>query len=175
MRRQVGELSTLDDLDRRESAVAVWGRRALVTALALLVLAGLLGLLGVRTTTTTAAGNGYRLSLEHASIARSGLDVPFEITVVTEGQFADQLTIALTGDYFDIYETQGFTPEPTESSRDGRILYLTFDTPDGNTMVVDYDAYIQPASQQGRSGTVGVVSTEGVVLVSVAFRTRVLP
>jgi hypothetical protein len=80
----------------------------------------------------------------------------------------------VTGDYFDIYETQGFTPEPSEATRDGDTLYLTFAAPPGDTFVLDYDAYIQPASQIGQDGTISVV--EGSErLASVDFHTRLLP
>lgn len=108
-------------------------------------------------------------------MARAGLDVPFAVTVSHAGGFAKTLTIAVTGAYFDIYETQGFTPEPSSEVRDGETLYLTFDSPPGDTFRFSYDAYIQPSSQQGRSGEVSLLSGDGSRLVTVPFRTRLLP
>ena len=90
------------------------------------------------------------------------------------GGFGKQLTLAVTGDYFDIFETQGFHPNPTDETRDGHDLYLTFTAPPGDTFVVDFDAYIQPASQQGRSATVALVKGT-TPLVWVSYRTRLLP
>lgn len=155
--------------------MAVWGRRVVRGGLALLVLAGLTGFLGVHTTTAHAAGDGYGLSLRYATIARAGLDVPWEVTVTHDGGFGDTITLAVTGDYFDIYETQGFTPDASKAVRNGSTLYLTFDAPGDDTFVVSYDAYIQPSSQQGRSGTLGVVDPDGRTVTQLDFRTRLLP
>ena len=167
--------STRTGVVAREGAVGIWGRRAVMTAIAVFVLVGLTGYLGVHTATATTEEDGYRLSLRYASVARSGLDVPWTVTVVADGGFSDTLTLAVTGDYFDIYETQGFNPEPSSSVRNGDTMFLTFDSPGGDTFVVTYDAYIQPASQQGRDGVVGVVTDDGRTVARVGFRTRLLP
>jgi hypothetical protein len=153
----------------------VWGRRAVLAVLAAFVLLGLSGLLGVHTSTASADEDGYEVSLRYAAVARAGLDVPFEVTVTTEGEFADTITLAVTADYFDIFETQGFTPDPSSAVRNGDVLYLTFDSPGGHTFKVSYDAYIQPAAQQGRSGSVGVVTADGSTVARVPFHTRLLP
>lgn len=168
--------STLSGLEQRpQRPLAVWGRRAFLSALLVLVLAGLGGFLGVRTETATAHRNGYTLQVEHAAVARSGLDVPWQVTVDREGGFAATITLAVTGDYFDIYETQGFSPEPSASVRDGELVYLTFDAPEGERFTLSYDAYIQPASQRGRDATVSVVDDALVPLVSVEIDTFLLP
>jgi len=101
--------------------------------------------------------------------------VPFVITVRHAGGLGKQVTLAVTGGYFDIFETQAFHPEPSDESRDGHTLYLTFEAPpQGDTFTVAYDAYIQPAAQVGRSATVGVVD-EGRQVAVVDVRTRLLP
>ena len=167
--------STRTSVAASEGPGAVWGRRAVMTGIAAFVLVGLTGRLGVHTTTHTADEDGYRLSLRFATVARSGLDVPWTVTVVADAGFSDTVTLAVTGDYFDIYESQGFFPEPSASVRNGDTLFLTFDSPGGDTFVVSYDAYIQPASQQGRDGSVGVVTDDGRTVARVGFRTRLLP
>lgn len=70
----------------------------MLVALGLLVGAGLVGLLGVRSTTTSSAQDGWTLSLEHAAIARAGLDVPWTVTVTHEAGFDGDVTLAVTGD-----------------------------------------------------------------------------
>jgi hypothetical protein len=160
---------------RRQERTAAWGRRAVLGVLALIVFAGLIGVLGVRTTTGHASGGGFSLSVDHASVARAGLDVPWQVTVTNADGFEKTVTLAVTGDYFDMYETQGFTPEPSASVRDGETLYLTFDAPKGDTFTVDYDAYIQPSSQRGESGTVSVVDSDLRPLASVDIDTFLLP
>ena len=154
---------------------ARWGRRVFLGLLLVVVLAGAAGLLGVRSATATASANGYDLEVTHASVARAGLDVPWQVVVTHADGFEKEVTIAVTGDYFDIYETQGFTPEPSASMRDATTLYLTFDAPDGDVLAVDYDAYIQPSSQVGRDATVSVVDAAHVPLVSVDIDTYLLP
>lgn len=161
--------------NRRLDLTGLWARRAFLTALAVTLVLGLLGWLGVRTATESARASGWTLSLEYASVARAGLDVPWQVTVQHAGGLGTTVTLALTGDYLDIYETQGFHPQPSAEWRDGTTLYLQFDAPpDSDTMVVAYDAYIQPAAQDGRAGSLAVVQ-EGAPVARVRFATRVLP
>jgi hypothetical protein len=167
--------STLEPVDsRRHDVAGIWARRVFISLLAGVVVAGLFGFLGVRTDTAATEEAGYELSLHHATTARAGFDVPWEVTVTSAGGFDQTLELAVTGDYFDIYETQGFAPEPSESTRDGDTLYLTFEAPPGDTFVLAYDAYIQPSSQIGKDGTISVVVDDERV-ASVDFRTRLLP
>lgn len=168
--------STLTDFQtRRQERTGVWGRRVFLALLLLIVLTGASGLLGVRSSTSTAVDDGYRLSVDHASIARAGLDVPWQVTVTHPGGFGKTITLAVTGDYFDIYETQGFTPEPSAMVRDADTVYLTFDAPEGSAFTVDYDAYIQPAGQRGHSATVSVVDARLRRLATVHIDTSLLP
>lgn len=168
--------STLTGFETRsQERVAAWGRRAVLTLLLAIVVAGASGLLGVWTSTGSAVGDGYALSVKYASIARAGLDVPWQVTVTREGGFDKTITLAVTGDYFDIYETQGFTPEPSAMVRDAETLFLTFDAPEGDTFTVDYDAYIQPSSQRGASATVALVDADLEPIASVDIDTLLLP
>jgi hypothetical protein len=168
--------STLAGVDSDpQSSAALWGRRGFLLALLALVIAGLLGVLGVHAVTRGTDELGWRVSLTYAGTARPGLDVPWEVTVTHPGGFGKSLTLAITGSYFDIFETQGFHPTPSDETRDGNTLYLTFaPPPSGDTFVVAYDAYIQPASQSGSGGTVAVVSG-GRKLAAVPFTTHVWP
>jgi hypothetical protein len=167
--------STIQGLETpTQGVLAAWSRRAFLAVLLVFVLAGLAGFLGVRTATERDEGAGYTLDLRYAATARSGLDVPWQVTVTREGGFDKELTLTVTGDYFDIYETQGFTPEPTESTRSEDTLYLTFTAPEGDTFMVAYDAYIQPASQVGADGTLSVLE-DGRPVASVDFDTMLWP
>jgi hypothetical protein len=159
----------------RQSAAARWGRRGFLLALLALAVAALLGALGVHSVTSVADQEGWRLSVRYADTARPGLDVPWEVEVSHPGGFGKSVTLAITAHYFDIFETQGFHPTPSDETRDGNTLYLTFAPPtSGDTFVVAYDAYIQPASQSGSDGTVAVVS-HGQELAAVPFSTHVWP
>ncbi|CAB4762955.1 unannotated protein [freshwater metagenome] len=170
--------ATLEGLEGRSGGTtALWLRRGFVGLLALGMLAALLGLLGDRTerVTATSADGRWTLSLLHARLSRAGLDVPWEVTVTRRGGFEGPVVLGVTGTYFDLYETQGFRPEPSASYRDAQTLFLEFEPPpSGDVLVVAYDAYIQPASRQGSAGTVAVRSGEEV-LVGLDFSTGLLP
>jgi len=159
----------------RHSA-AVWVRRGALTVLALVVAAGLSSYLGVHTGTASAERDRWGLTLKYPQVARPGLDVRWQATVTHPGGFGKEVTLAVSGDYLNIFETQGFHPEPSDETRDGRMLYLTFTAPPGDTFVVDFDTYVQPASQSGRAATLAVVDPRTLSpLASVDFRTRVMP
>lgn len=167
--------STLQGLeDSRLDILGLWTRRAFLLALVVVLLLGLLGWLGVRSATRSAREEDWTVSLTYASVARAGLDVPWQAEVRHVGGFDGPVTLALDGDYLEIYETQAFHPQPSAEWRDGRTLYLQFEAPPGDTMVVSYDAYIQPAAQQGRAGTLSVMQ-DGSPVATVDFDTHLLP
>jgi hypothetical protein len=75
-----------------------------------------------------------------------------------------------------MFETQGFHPQPADETRDASTLYLTFTAPPGDTLVVDFDTYVQPASQAGSAATVAVVDNATLTpLTSVHVSTRLTP
>lgn len=167
--------STLDDV--RPAAAgprSALVRRAATGLLLVVVLAGAAGLLGVRTSTTSATGGGYTVSVEYAWVARAGLDVPWTVTVERPGGFSGPVTLAVTREYFAIYEEQGLDPEPATQTADAEHLYWTFDPPPGDVLTVDFDAYVQPSSQWGASGEVAVLDG-GAPAVVVGFATGLVP
>jgi len=115
------------------------------------------------------------VTVEYAAVARAGLDVPWQVKVRRAGGFDGPVTLAVTADYFDIYEEQGLDPQPTAESSDGTYLYWTFDPPPvGDQLAVDFDAYIQPSSQLGSGGEVSVlVGNERVATTE--FHTWLVP
>jgi hypothetical protein len=147
----------------------------LVGLLVLIVGAGATGLLGVHSVTSTGTDRGYEVTVEYAAVARAGLDVPWQVQVRQVGGFDGPVTLAVTADYFDIYEEQGLDPQPTAESSDGQYLYWTFDPPPtGDLLAVDFDAYIQPSAQLGASGEVSVMEgTERVA--TTGFHTWLVP
>lgn len=155
--------------------IAAWGRRGFLLLVLLFVVAGLCGFLGVRSETTSSDGGGYHISLQYPRIARPGLDVPWQVTITHPGGFSGPVVLEATGSYFDIFESQGITPEPNKETQDGTWWRMTFDPPpSGDTLVVSLDVYIQPSSQRGRSGTVRVLD-HGRPTAGVDFRTTIVP
>ena len=165
---------TTYDLQDANHPAAVWARRSTLGLMALAVAAALLTLLGVHSSTTTTVANGYRLDVVYPRVARPGLDAPFQVTVSHPGGFGGQLTLAVSGHYLDLYESQGFRPQPSGETREGNTYFLTFTAPPGNVFRVYFDAYIQPASQRGRAGWVEVLN-QGQVEATSHFSTWLWP
>jgi hypothetical protein len=166
--------STTWDLRGGNRPATVWARRGWLALLWLAVVAALLTLLGVHSSQTTVQSNGYRLEVVYPRIARAGLDVPWQVTVSHPDGFGKQLTLAVSGDYFNLFESQGMRPQPSDETRDGNTYYLTFTAPPGDTFRMYFDTYVQPASQVGRSGWVEVVY-QGKVLARADYSTWLWP
>jgi hypothetical protein len=160
--------------DRERGKRGTWARRAFISALCLVVAAASLGLLGGHTSTATASRDGYHLTLQYPRIERAGIDTFWELTVVHRGGFPSGITVAVTGDYFDLFETQGFYPTPSTTTRDATNVYMSFTKPPGNTFVLMFDAYIQPYSVFGKKATVSVMR-HGVTLASIRYHTWLVP
>lgn len=149
-------------------------RRTILVLLGLVVLAGGVGLLGVKSGSVADAGDGYALTVDYAQIARAGLDVPFDVTVTRTGGFDEDVILAMTADYFKIFEHQGVSPEPDSETSEGPMVYMTFLAPQGEEFHLIYDVYIQGSSQLGASGEVWLIVDDRPVL-EVAFTTVLLP
>lgn len=158
----------------RRPAVTVL-RRVAVVVLLLAVLAGAVGLLGVRTGTTTARGDGYELTVTYPRTARAGLDAAWGVDLTAPpGGFGDQIVLAVRSDYFDFWEEQGFSPEPSAETSDATYDYMTFDPPPGNEFSLSFDGYVQPGSQRGGDGEVAVL-VDGRRAVAAGFSTWLAP
>lgn len=167
--------STLEGIsDRRPTGASTWIRRGFLLLVLLFVVAGLCGFLGVKSETTSTSAGGYQVSLTYARIARPGLDVPWRLTVTHPGGFSGPIRIRATADYFDILDSTSLVPQPASETRDGSWWYWTFSAPRGDTLVVELDSYIQPSSQQGRSGTLQVLDGD-LPTAAVSFSTTLIP
>jgi hypothetical protein len=169
--------STLERLRHPDDQAThgLWARRVAVTLLCLVLIAAGSGWMGVHSSSVSATANGYTLQVEYARVARAGLDVPFTLRVTADQPIKHEIVIGISADYFRMFETQGFFPDPTDATTDAGTVYLTFSPPpDGNTMVIDYDAYIQPAAQIGKGAEISVI-IGGVHRVSVTISTTLLP
>lgn len=153
----------------------LWGRRLAVGALAAVLIAAVAGALGLRTGNAEAEAGGYRLHVQYPAVARAGLDVVWSVAVHHPGGFGKEVTLRLTRGYTGLFEHQGYSPEPSAEHQDAAYDYLTFDAPAGDTFTFDVDAYVQPASHRGTTAEIAVLDGSGTPVVSVGFRTRLLP
>lgn len=170
--------STLDDVRGAASSHrGMLARRAVLVGLGVVVAAGATGLLGLRTSSRSQSRAGWRTTLRYPRLARAGLDVTWQVRVEAPEPFgADvSLVLAVTGTYFELFETQGFVPEPESDSRDGRWRYLEFAPQEGSRdLVVDFDAYVQPAAQTGRDAELRVLADDEPV-GALSWTTTLLP
>ena len=173
--RRVTLDSTLRDVRRStEGPGSRLGRRLSLVLLLLLVVAAAIGAFGVHSATVSDRANGYLLGVTYPRTARAGLDVPFTAHVQHTGGFPSSLTLAISTEYFRMFETQGFYPDADSATNDGRFVYLTFTAPHGDTFVMDFDAYIQPSAQLGKSATVKLI-VRGSTVATVRLHTWLVP
>ncbi|MCU1620765.1 MAG: hypothetical protein JWR28_3309 [Modestobacter sp.] len=159
----------------RRHPLKTWGRRGTILVLLLVVGLGATGWLGVHTSRTSTAGGGYQLSVEYPRVARAGWDTAWTVTVTAPGTFPDEITLAVTADWFDLFETQGLSPAPSDEYSDGTMEYFVLTTPpDSATMTFDFDAYVQPTAQLGRSADVWLI-IDGQRVAALDYRTWLVP
>ncbi len=149
-------------------------QRTGVVVLFVLVVAAAFGVFGVHSRTTSTHGGGYGLSVTYPQTARAGLDVPWRAHVHRAGGFDSAITLAVSTDYWRMFETQGFFPDADSATNDGHFVYFTFQKPQGTDFVLDYDAYIQPAAQLGKSATVKLI-VHGRVVAETTLHTWLVP
>ncbi len=154
---------------------ARFGRRLFALGLTVFLLLGALDVYGVRTAEASATAGGDQLTVRYARVSRGGLATPWSVQLRRAGGFdRDTVTLAADSGYFDIFDENGFDPEPLESRTDGDRIVWTFRAPVGDTLTVDFDARIEPAVQLERAeGTVWLV--DGPLPLSVGFSTFVMP
>lgn len=153
----------------------VWARRAAIAVLVVIVALGASGWLGVHGSEVTTRGGGYTLSVEYPRVARAGWDIPWTVTITAPGSFPEEVTVAVTSDWFDLFESQGFSPEPAEEYTDATMDYFVLTTPpNGGTMTFDFDTYVQPTAQLGASADVWLI-VDGQRVAAVDYRTWLVP
>lgn len=168
--------STVCDVsDAERNRRGLFGRRVALSLIALVVAVGATGWLGVHAGTASANSNGYDLTVTYPHVARAGLDVPWNLRLVHRGGFQGDIVVAISADYYDIFEFQGMHPEPSDETSDGRFVYLTFSPPKhGDVFTTALDTYVQPASQVGRH-VVTEVLIDDTVVARVSYKTWLVP
>lgn len=181
--------STVDtcvDLDAKTGQRVRGGRRwvyritaavlTVVVVLAVVDASGGVAIYGVESGHARASGGGYELDVHYPTVSRPALASPFQVKVRRPGGFDGDVTIAIELDYLRLWDENGLNPAPAEETTSGDLLVWTYPPPDhGDVLTIDYDGRIEPAAQQGRSGSVSLLDEDGTRLVSVSFTTRVLP
>lgn len=152
-------------------------RRVGLVAVAVFVALGLAGVLGTRTAETTASAGGYDLTVTYPQVSRSGHAVRFEVQVRRDGGFpaGEPVRLRVLGRYYDLFDENGFSPQPDSETADDRYVVDEFAPPDGDTLLVSVDTRVEPARNRGEDGEVSVLDADGRPVVTVRFHTFVMP
>jgi hypothetical protein len=156
---------------------AIWVRRAFLSLLAIIVVAGVFEFFGVRSRTVTArsADGSAELSVRYAEVARAGLDVPFEVTVHREGGFDGDVVLSLSNDYLALFDRNAMDPEPSAATSTHDATIWTFDAPPGDTFTLSFDMQVQSSRHWGRSGELDLLDASGATEARATFKTWLAP
>ena len=146
----------------------------MLVGLFLFVLAGLLNLLGVRMATVSQEAGDYELSVRYPIIGRPGLGMSWQIEVTHRGGFDGPVELAVDSRYFAIFDENGLDPSPDSETPAGDMVIWTFDQPEGDRLVVDFDARFAPTWSLTEEGRVELRDGDEV-LAAVGFRTWIMP
>lgn len=149
-------------------------RRVGLVGIGVLLAAGMLNLLGVRTGVVRDAADGVTLAVTYAEASRSGLATPWQVEVMSPGGFGGPVTLTTSAAYFDRFDFNEFYPEPSSTTVRGELLVLTFEPPQGDLLVVRFDGRASPTFGIG-SGSTTTLETDGLPRLSVSYRTVVMP
>jgi hypothetical protein len=155
---------------RRARAV----RRLFMSVVAVFLLLGVSGTLGVRTRTTTAQAGGYQLTVTYGQVSRPGLPTPWGFEVHRPGGFDGPITVSTSSAYLDLFDENGFDPEAVKVTATPDAVIWEFEPPPGDTLAVSLDARIEPAAQWGRAAETSVLE-EGEPVVTARYKTWILP
>ena len=142
-----------------------WLRRIGLSCFTLLVLAGLLGFLGVRTTTDSGRDGELEVRLTRAEIARPALAVPYRLVISRAGGFDEPIEVRVTTSYLESFDENGANPDPDGSTTDGDDTVWTFGAPDGDVLTVWLDTRVEPGVQWRRQGRTSVVTGDELVVI----------
>jgi hypothetical protein len=169
-------VATLHDArDERAVRRARNARRVGLGVLALLVAAGLSGLLGIRSGTAESTADGYTLRVTYPQVTRAGIAVPFRVRVRHAGGFDGPLTLAISKRLFSRFDFQNHYPNPSTETSSAELVYYEFDPPPGEVFELDVDARTAP--DQNGSTTVyrTALLVDGSEVTDVSYRVWVVP
>jgi hypothetical protein len=149
-------------------------RRLFMTLLLAFLAVGLSGFLGVKTRTTTASGGGYDLAVTYGQITRGGLATPWSFEVRRAGGFDGPVTVSTKTSYLDMFDENGFDPEPSTMTATADEVIWEFEPPEGDTLGVSLDARLEPGVHWGRAGETSVL-VGGEKVVTARYKTWVMP
>lgn len=147
-----------------------------MAALALIVVAGLSGLLDSRNTARQSDVRQVSLDVTHPRVIRAGQPVPLHIAVTSADGFEQPIQLRLTRELLDRLDFQNWYPSPSAETGDPDSVLYEFDPPHGDRFEVHLDARAQPNQFPAViDEAFSVVDDAGTPLATVPFRVVVAP
>lgn len=150
------------------------GRRLGVSAFALFLGLGLSSRLGPLERSIAASEQGYSLSVSFPAVTRPGLAASWSLEVEHSGGWSEPVVLAVTRDYFDIFDIDTMIPSPSATRVDGDRVILEFDPPEGDSLTVQLDGRVEPGIQASPEATTAIQTAVGAV-AEVRYRTWLVP
>ena len=107
-------------------------------------------------------------------VSRPGLATPWSLEIRHRGGFDGPVTVSTNSKYLDLFDENGFDPQPSRSSATADEVVWEFDPPDGDTLGVSLDGRVEPGAQWGGTGETSVL-VDGKPVVTAKYKTWVLP
>jgi hypothetical protein len=128
-----------------------WLRRALVTLLALVLVAALANAFGQRPSTSQAATAAARLQVYAPTRARSGLIYAARFRIDARRELKNA-TLVLDPGWAESYTVNGLSPQPVnEGSDDGKLIYTLGHIPQGKHFTFFLSLQVNPTNVGHRS------------------------
>ena len=151
-------------------------RRVGLVVLTAFVLAGAVGLLGTRTSTTTVRAEEYSMTVTYPRISRPGHAVRVQVEVQRDGGWGgDLLVLRYATEWFDMFDENAFTPAPESETAGPGFTEDEFATPDGDVFVMTVDTRVEPARQRGEDGFFTVLDQDGRPVLTAEVSTWLWP
>ncbi len=163
---------------RKRRALYITFNTIVSVVVALAVFEALVGssVYGVDSKTTSATQGGTHLEVSHPTVTRGQLVVPLEVTVSSQGGFAEPIVLTITADYLSLFIAQGPDPHPSSETATDDELILTFEPPPGDTFVVGWNLQAKAVgSFTTAKAHVAVLDSTQRPVVAVDFATKVRP
>jgi hypothetical protein len=149
-------------------------RVVILSVFLLFVIAGLLGLFGVKTAhAQSTASNGVHVELTYPRIARPALAIPFAVHITNLERVSSDVVVRIRSSYLAMFDENGMSPEPADETDDGEWTTWVFDRPPSGVLDVSLDTRVEPGVQWRRDGAVVVRTDDSQTRID--FRTWIAP
>lgn len=135
----------------------MWIRRVVIAIVAVIVVAGAFGLLGVRKGHVSQTTGAIHVDVTYPRVARPGLAVPFRVAVTgLDPAAAHVVEVELSSSYADSFDFNNLSPEPESIGRDLDTITYEFLVEQSTQLEMAFDTRVEPAVQRARSADVTV-------------------